>query len=87
MTMSDTLAVRDALMARQVAYRDLANAGTLTASRYSKSEIKYVSAIDIAATQRQADDFARQHRELDARIQEVNWTTDLGEWAPAFGSR
>jgi len=40
MTMSDALAVRDALMARQVAYPDLANAGTLTASRYSKSEIK-----------------------------------------------
>jgi hypothetical protein len=45
----------------------------------SKSEVRFKSTLPIAAVQKAADDLARDHRELDARIQETNWRTDLIE--------
>jgi hypothetical protein len=33
--------------------------------------------IDVSAIQQRADDLAREHRDLDTRIQEANWRTDL----------
>jgi Family of unknown function (DUF6847) len=79
MTVSDAIAVRDVLRARHTIYRDLAQAATVTQERMLRSEIKFKSTLGVADLQRQADEFARQHRELDARIQEVNWLTDLRE--------
>jgi hypothetical protein len=78
-TVSDALARRDLLGARHAVYRDLAAGATIEQARYSRSEVKFQSTVDVAAIQRQADDLARQHRELDARIQEKNWTTELIE--------
>ena len=33
--------------------------------------------LDVAALHREADQLARQARELDATIQQANWNTDL----------
>ena len=79
LTIADALARRDNLASRHGVYRELAVSATIEQSRYSRSEVKFQSTVDVAATQRQADDLARQHRELDARIQEKNWTTELIE--------
>jgi hypothetical protein len=76
---SDALAHRDALAKQHAVYRDLASTATVDQTRYSRSEVKFVSTVDVAATQRRADDLARQHRELDAAIQAANWTIDLQE--------
>ena len=76
---SDALARRDVLAKQHVAYRDLAATATVDQTRYSRSEVKFVSTVDVAATQRRADDLARTHRELDAAIQAANWTIDLQE--------
>ncbi len=38
--------------------------------------MKFVSVVDVEATQQQADSLAKAHRELDARIQAMNWLTD-----------
>ena len=46
--------------------------------RYGRAEIRTLATVDVAAG-RQADDLARERRELDARIQETNWATDLLE--------
>ncbi|MGH3502213.1 MAG: DIP1984 family protein [Nocardioidaceae bacterium] len=37
------------------------------------------SAVDVRATRREADEIARELRELDTRIQEINWATELLE--------
>jgi hypothetical protein len=79
MTMSDAIAARDALRQRQGIYRDLAAAATITQDRYSKSEVRFRSTVDVAEIQRTADRLAREHRELDAKIQEANWRIDLRE--------
>jgi hypothetical protein len=76
---SDALAQRDVLAKQHAVYRDLAATATVDQTRYSRSEVKFLSTVDVAATQRRADDLARQHRELDAAIQAANWTIDLIE--------
>jgi hypothetical protein len=78
-TLSDAIARRDVLRLRHAIYRDLAGAATVTQERYSKSEVKFQSTVNVAEIQRQADALAREHRELDTRIQEANWRIDLRE--------
>ena len=78
-TLSDALAVRDVIRLKQDIYRDLAAAATVTQARYTKSEIKFKGTVNVAEMQRRADELARAYRELDARIQEANWRTELLE--------
>ena len=78
-SLTDALAHRDVLRLRQGVYRDLAQAASVVQSRVSKSEVKFKSAVDVAEMQKRADVIAKDHRELDARIQEANWRIDLIE--------
>jgi hypothetical protein len=79
MTLTDAIAERDVLRMRQKIYNDLASAATPTVDRYSRSEVRYTRTVDVAAIQKQADALARQARELDARLQAMNWTLELVE--------
>jgi hypothetical protein len=79
LTIADAIAVRDGLKIKQAIYRESANAGVVTQDRYSKSEVEFKSTVDIAALQKQADSFALEYRDLDAKIQEANWQTELKE--------
>ena len=45
--------------------------------RYSRTEIKIVSTVDVAALQKDVDLQSKQLRELDECIQALNWTTEL----------
>ncbi|MEN6370840.1 MAG: DIP1984 family protein [Armatimonadota bacterium] len=76
-TLSDALAVRDVLTVRQGVYRELAAAATVTQDRYTKSEVKFKGNVRVDEIQNKADDIAKERRELDAKIQECNWRTDL----------
>lgn len=76
-TLTDALAQRDVLRLRVQAYTSTADAGAARADRYSQSEIRYVAAIDVAAVRSRADALSQQWRELDVRIQEANWQSDL----------
>ena len=78
-SLSDALAERDALSLRFRLYSEVAQAASISQDRYSRSEVKYVSAVNVADAQKQADDLARQYRSLDARIQELNWQAELSE--------
>jgi hypothetical protein len=74
---SDALADRDVLALRRAAYAELAQTAAITQDRYTRSEVKYVRTIDVVETQKRADELAKNYRELDARIQELNWQTEL----------
>jgi hypothetical protein len=78
-TFSDALAVRDILKLKHGIYRDLAQAAVVTQDRYSRSEVRFKSMVNIAEIQKEADRLAKEHRELDAKIQEANWRTELVE--------
>lgn len=79
LTISDAIAVRDVLRLKHTIYRDLAEAATVTHDRYTKSEVKFRSTVNVSEIQKQADEFAKEHREIDAKIQEANWREDLIE--------
>ena|SRR5690242_20188878 len=76
-TLSDALASRDLLALQRSVYAELAQSATITQGRYMRSEVKFVPTINVAETQKRADELARTYRELDARIQELNWQTEL----------
>jgi methyl-accepting chemotaxis protein len=75
--LADSLAERDVLKIRYNAYRELASAASTSQGRTTRSEVKYISTVSVAAIQRKADDLAREYRELDTRVQEADWLTTL----------
>ncbi len=76
-TMTRALAERDVLKQRQATYRDLAEAGTVSRSIVTRSEVRFKSVVDVSAIQKRADTQAKSLRELDTHIQAVNWQADL----------
>ena len=77
MTVADAIALRDSLRLSFSVYSSLCEAATVEQNRYSRSEIKFVPAIDVRTVRRQTDEYAVQHRQLDAQIQATNWLVDL----------
>lgn len=78
-SLSDALAERDVLAIERNLYLQLAETASNTRDRMMRTEIKYVSIINVAETQKHADELAKNYRELDTRIQELNWQTELAE--------
>lgn len=76
-TIADALAKRDALAQKRDLYFDLAKAATVTQDRYKALEIKFRGAVSVRETQKKADSIAKEFRELDLKIQQMNWTIDL----------
>ena len=76
-TLSDALAQRDTLSLKRSALDGLIQSAAVTHNRYSQSEVKIVSTVDIAGLQRQLDNTAQAYRILDAQIQQLNWQVDL----------
>jgi hypothetical protein len=78
-TLMDALARRDVLRLRVAAFRDLTQAAAIVQTRLGKSEVKFRSTVSVAEIQKKVDALAKEHRELDARIQEANWQFELLE--------
>jgi hypothetical protein len=83
-TVTDALAERDVLRLRYSMLKVSADAASggqqqIGYMRATRSELKLMSDLDVRTLREQASDIARRARELDARIQEVNWTTELQE--------
>jgi len=76
-SIADALAERDVLILRRAAYSDLAAYAAVRQDRVTRSEVKYIATINVAETRQHADALAKNYRELDARIQEMNWKTEL----------
>ena len=78
-TLTDALAERDILTLRRGVYAGLVTAATVSQQLYSRSEIRFVSTINVGKTQKLVDKLSKQYRELDAKIQKYNWKIDLVE--------
>ncbi|WP_062208374.1 DIP1984 family protein [Streptomyces sp. NBRC 109706] len=80
-TLTDALARRDTLRLRHSVITDAADAaagaGERSYGRQLRSELMMLSALPVAELRGQADALAREIRELDVRIQRVNWEADL----------
>jgi hypothetical protein len=75
-SLTDVLAERDGLMLRRSMLSSLMQ-GAQPQNRFGRMEIKEMPTVSIAELQKQYDDLARQHRELDTAIQQMNWNVDL----------
>lgn len=77
MTLSDAIAERDSVGKRRDALTAIGEAASTRQDRYSKSEVKFVPSVKVAELQKRADALSKRFRELDTRIQELNWKIDL----------
>lgn len=75
--LSDVLSERDYLSSKIELYRELAKQATVTQDRYKKLEIKFKPSVNVREIQKEADKLSKQFRELDTKIQSINWTEDL----------
>ncbi len=78
-TVADAIARRDILVLKHSLYRELAQAATILPDVRTKSEIKFKGTVSVTGIQEKADAAAKAHREIDTKIQEMNWRTDLLE--------
>jgi uncharacterized protein DUF6847 len=79
-TLTDALARRDVLRMRHSLVTAAAAAAAGEGSRgyrHLRSELRMISALPVAELRSQADDLARQLREVDTLIQRTNWEADL----------
>ncbi|MEH0147745.1 DIP1984 family protein [Corynebacterium sp. Q4381] len=76
-TLTDALARRDATLRARRLYSQVADAAAARQDRYSRSEVRFVPTVDVAQLRKMADDAAKAYRELDTKIQQANWSTQL----------
>lgn len=77
MTVTEMLALRDCLAQKNDIMRDFLRAASQKWMRGRGSEIVVKSTVSVSELQKQVDDISKQLRELDTRIQGINWNTDL----------
>jgi len=80
-TITDAIAHRDSLSLRRKMVTAVADAASgrqeNSWGRQMRSELRHVTDMDVGALRSEADDLARQYREIDVKIQEANWATEL----------
>ena len=77
MTVTEMLALRDCLAQKNDVMRDFLRAASQKWMRGRGSEIVVKSTVSVSELQKQVDDISKQLRELDTRIQGINWNTEL----------
>lgn len=78
-TLAEAIAKRECLKSKIRAYRELLAAATISHDRYSSKEIKYVRCVDVVKLQKIIDGLSKDYREIDTKMQGLNWTADLLE--------
>ena len=76
-TLTEMIAAKDVLSLHLSTLRSVLDAANVRSDRYSRNEIKFVRTIDVNLLQKRVDDLSRDLRELDSRLQQANWMTDL----------
>ena len=76
-TLTETIAEKDTLSLHIATLRAALDAANVRSDRYSRNEIKFVRTVDVNVLQKRVDDLSRDLRQLDSRLQQANWTTDL----------
>ncbi len=77
MTLMEAIIKKDMLNFLHLTYVKLADKASPIHDRYSYREIKFIPAVDISDIRKQADEIAKEYRLLNAKIQEINWDTEL----------
>ncbi len=73
----DMIAKKDTLALKNSILRSLLNEASTKVERYSNKEIRILSTVKVSELQKEVDRYAKELRELDTRLQGLNWTTDI----------
>ena len=76
-TLTEMIAERDMLKAQIRVYQDLISEASITYQRARNSEIRILSSVNVKELQKKTDALSRELRELDNKIQETNWLTEM----------
>jgi hypothetical protein len=76
-SISDAIAERDLVGKRRDFLAGIADAASTRQDRYSKSEVRFVATVSVGKLQTEVDQLAKRYREVDTRLQELNWKTEL----------
>ena len=78
-TLTDALAERDMLMLERSILSGLVESAAIRLPRYGSMDVRLERTVDVPQIQQRIDVLSRRYRELDTRIQELNWQTELIE--------
>jgi hypothetical protein len=76
-TVTQLMAQKEILTLRINTLRNIFDKASMGQDRYSRSEIKMVTVIDVKSLGKLIDDYSAQLRKLDIEIQALNFTTEL----------
>ena len=76
-TITALLAHRDCLKKKVRVLRDFLDTASDRVTRMTRTEIKIVSTVPVTEIQKTVDGLAKELRNVDEKIQELNWTTEL----------
>lgn len=75
-TLTQMIVRKDALKLRLSVMRDLLK-HVVENERCARLEIKYVRTVDVGELRKVTDNYSKQFRNLDMRLQSLNWSVDL----------
>ena len=75
-SLTEMIARKDLLTLRVSMLREIIRYVVET-NRFGRNEIRYIRTIDVNKLRKQTDSFAKELRELDLEIQNLNWNIDL----------
>lgn len=78
-SMTELLAERDALRARQSILTEAYQQATQKEDVYGRQELRYVPTMDIVALRKRVESINTRLRELNMLIQRLNWEADLAD--------
>ena len=78
-SISDMIATRDMLGLKLSVLRSFVSECANKIDRYSNTEIRILSTVNVAEKQKEIDALSKEYRLLDTKLQGLNWTTDLIE--------
>lgn len=76
-SLMDAISTRDNIKRKRNILVSAVEEATIKQDRYSQSEVKFVTVVNVSNLQKEIDLLAKKYRELDVKIQEKNWTTEL----------
>lgn len=76
-TITELISKRDRMKKDVNIMRTFLNNASSKIDRYSKTEILIKSTVDISEYQKKLDVISKELRQIDEKIQELNWTTEL----------
>ena len=76
-TLAEAITKRDNLRSKIWTYNSVLDTASIKQDRYSRDEIKFVRCVDIKILEKKIDYLSKIYRELDTKIQRINWLAEL----------